>query len=135
MRLAQVLLWHYGPPEEGASGAASGGNALDYFRSYFGGDPPPRIQAMADRAPGLFEGYAHLHRGTLRESALPPAIVELIMCAVNAAELQSEFVKIHADGARRVGATEEQLLEAIVAVVPIGGIAVWPGAAAALGLV
>ena len=55
--------------------------ALAYFRDYFGGTIPPRIQLLADRAPLAFAGYALLHRGALRESVLPAKLAELVLCA------------------------------------------------------
>ena len=95
--------------------------ALAYFRDYFGGDVPERVALLAERSPSVFEGYALLHRGVLRDGALEPKLAELLLCAVNAAEYQTAFVEIHARAARGAGATEAELVDAIVAVIPVAG--------------
>ena len=74
-----------------------------------------------------------LHRGGLRDGALEPKLAELLLCAVNAAEIQTGFVEIHAargQGQRAPPTTE--LAETILAVIPVAGVAAWAGAAAAL---
>ena len=73
-----------------------------------------------------------LHRGGLRDGALEPKLAELLLCAVNAAEIQTGFVEIHAGAARAKGATDAELAETILAVIPVAGVAAWAGAAAAL---
>lgn len=120
------------PPGEPAPDGFALDDALAYFRDYFGGTIPPRIALLAERAPKAFEGYALLHRTALRESVLPPKLAELVLCAVNAATFQTAFVQIHADAARSVGATEDELVEAVVATIPISGVAAWASAAAAI---
>jgi alkylhydroperoxidase/carboxymuconolactone decarboxylase family protein YurZ len=132
-RLAEALIEVFGGPEPGppSDGPPDREQALAYFESYFGAIPP-RVSYLAERSETAFAGYALLHRSALREGALPPVLVELILCGVNAADLQTEFVAIHAGAARRQGATEEQLLGAVLAVIPVSGVAVWPGAATAL---
>ena len=96
---------------------------MDYFREYFG-EVPERVATLADRSSAAFGGYALLHRSALRESALPPVLVELLLCGLNAAELQPEFVRIHADAARRVGASDDEVLGAVLAAIPVSGAAV-----------
>ena len=132
-RLARGLLEVYGAPPEGAAsqGAPDEDDAMDYFREYFG-EVPERVATLADRSSAAFGGYALLHRSALRESALPPVLVELLLCGLNAAELQPEFVRIHADAARRVGASDDEVLGAVLAAIPVSGAAVWAAAAGAL---
>ena len=108
--------------------------AQAYFRDYFGGEMPERVALLAERSPPAFEGYAQLHRGVLRDGALEPKLAELLLCAVNAAELQTAFLEIHARTARSAGASDAELVEAVVAVIPVAGIAAWAASAGALGL-
>jgi uncharacterized protein (TIGR02246 family) len=133
-RLVAQILAHYGPSE--TDGAPAPGfdpdAARGYFRDYFGGEIPERVALLAERSPSAFEGYALLHRGVLRDGALEPKLAELLLCAVNAAELQTAFVEIHARAARAAGATEAELVDAIVSMIPIGGIAVWAATAGVL---
>ena len=133
-RLVAALLAHYGEPPAAAPYAEAFDReaAFAYFREYFGGEVPERVTLLAERSGTVFEGYTLLHRGVLREGALEPKLVELLLCAVNAVEFQTSFVEIHARAARSVGATEDEVLAAILAVVPVGGIGVWAAAAAVL---
>ena len=132
-RLVAAILAHYGPPAEGGAATAFDPEAARaYFRDYFGGEIPERVALLAERSAPAFEGYALLHRGVLRHGALEPKLAELLLCAVNAAELQTAFVEIHARAARKAGASDAELVDAIVSVIPVGGIAVWAASAAVL---
>jgi alkylhydroperoxidase/carboxymuconolactone decarboxylase family protein YurZ/ketosteroid isomerase-like protein len=132
-RLAEALIEIFGDPDPGLpnDGPFDREQTLAYFQTYFDGIPP-RISFLAGKSQTAFEGYTLLHRGALREGPLRPVLVELILCGINASEFQSEFVKIHADAARRAGATEDQLFGAVLSVIPVSGAAAWPGAATAL---
>ena len=132
-QLAEALIEVFGEPEAGTPDAGPLGKdaAFAYFEEYFG-EIPSRVALLAERSPTAFEGYAHLHQGALREGPLPPWLVELILCGVNAAEFASAFVQIHADAARRQGATEDQIVGAVLSVIPVSGVAAWPAAADAL---
>lgn len=102
--------------------------AYAYFRRYFG-FVPDYVELLGERAPEGLEGYFLMREASLGETPLPPRDVELLLCAVNAAEYQPRFVAIHARGARRAGATEEQLVEAVLTAVPFAGVASWLPAA------
>jgi uncharacterized protein (TIGR02246 family) len=136
-RLTASILARYGPqpdtdlakPAEPDIGTD---DAVAYFRDHFGGELPERVGLLAERSEPAFAGYALLHRATLHEGALEPKLAELLLCAVNAAEGQTAFVEIHARSARDQGASEEELTEAILAVVPVAGVAAWAAAASAL---
>lgn len=107
---------------------ASVGDALNYFVNYFG-SVPHYIQTMADRSPRALEGYFLMREASLEQNPLPWKHVELLLMTVNAAELSQWFVSIHAHGARKAGATEEEVVEAIVCAIPVSGVASWlPGA-------
>ena len=62
----------------------------------------------------------------------PQASSEILLVGLNAAELQTRFIAIHAATARKAGATDEQLVESVVCAIPATGIAAW--AAGAEGL-
>ena len=132
-RLAEALIEVYGEPEPRTDDGAPADReaAFAYFEEYFG-ETPPRIAIMAERSEAAFLGYARLHRGALREGPLPPVLVELILCGINAAEYQSAFVQVHADAARRIGATTQQIFGAIASVIPVSGVAVWAASADAV---
>jgi alkylhydroperoxidase/carboxymuconolactone decarboxylase family protein YurZ len=103
-------------------------DAENYFIEYFG-KVPHYIETMAKRAPRALEGYFLMREASLEQNPLPWKHVELLLMTVNAAELSQWFVGIHAHGARKAGATEEEIVEAIVCAIPVAGVAAWlPGA-------
>ena len=102
--------------------------ALDYFQSYFG-FVPDYVELMADEAPRALEGYVLMRQWSLAENTLAAKHVELLLCTINAAEFSSRFVNVHANGARNAGASEAEIVEAVVCAIPIAGVAAWlPGA-------
>lgn len=132
-RLARAVLETFGAPVQGPpyEGELDRDAAFDYHREYYG-EVPERVALLAERSPVAFQGYTLMHQAALREGPLPPVLVELLVCGINAAEFQPAFVEIHAAAARRVGASEDEVLGAVLAAIPVGGAAVWSSAAAAL---
>ncbi|WP_419918216.1 carboxymuconolactone decarboxylase family protein [Candidatus Poriferisocius sp.] len=102
--------------------------ALEYFESYFG-FVPDYVELMANDAPRALEGYVLMRQWSLAENMLEAKHVELLLCTINAAEFSSRFVNVHANGARKAGASEAEITEAVVCAIPISGVASWlPGA-------
>jgi|GEM_PF-94069 len=102
--------------------------AFAYFTEYFG-FVPPYIELMAAHAPAALDGYVLMRQFALAENLLEARLVELLLCTVNAAEFFARFVDVHAGGARRAGASEAQVVEAVVCAIPVAGVASWlPGA-------
>lgn len=102
--------------------------AFAYFERYFG-FVPDYVELLGERVAAGLEGYFLMRESSLGETPLPPRDMELLLCAVNAAEYQPRFVAIHARGARRAGASEEQLVEATLVALPFAGVASWLPAA------
>jgi len=129
-RLAEALIEVFGPPQP--VGPYHGGfdseDALSYVREYYGGEVPLRVALLAERSPIAFEGWALLHRSALRDGPLPAVLAELILCGVNAADYQGSFVAVHANSARRIGASDQAIADALVAVIPLAGASAWPAA-------
>ncbi len=126
----------YGPVATGTAGAtdrtarfdADVAGAYDYFQRYFG-FVPDYVELLGECVGRGLEGYFLMRESALGETPLPPRDMELLLCAVNAAEYQARFVAIHARGARRAGASEEQLVEAALTAMPFAGVASWLPAA------
>lgn len=117
------------PPGHGTEAhEASAEGACAYFQTYFG-FVPDYVELLADRAPRALEGYFLMRDAALTGTALPAQIMELLLCAVNAAEYQARFVGIHARGARRAGASEAALVESCLVALPFAGVASWLPAA------
>ena len=103
-------------------------SCLKYFEGYFG-FIPPYVKLMADDAPRALEGYVLMREFSLAENLLDAKNVEMLLCTVNAAEFSSRFVNVHANGARNAGATEAEIVEAVICAIPVAGVASWlPGA-------
>lgn len=101
---------------------------LDYFEDYFG-FVPDYVRLMADDAPRALEGYVLMREWSLAENVLDATHAELLLLTINAAEFSARFVNVHANGARRAGCTEAQIIEAVVCAIPVAGVASWlPGA-------
>lgn len=132
-RFAAAVDDEYGEPATPGARRRDGGSVAapdprEYFAGYFG-SVPDYIELMAEHAPRALEGYVLMRRWSLARNLLPPLEVELLLCAVNAAELCERFVAVHAGGARRAGASESQLVEAVLCAIPVSGVASWlPGA-------
>lgn len=128
-RFAVAALELFGSPEPGERVlAADSAEATGYFTDYYG-EIPARIAFLAEAAPAAFVAFYLLHRGALRAGGLEPKVRELILCAVNASDFQPDFLRTHAAAARAVGATREEIVEAVLAALPVAGLAVWSGAA------
>lgn len=128
--LAEAVERTCGPAggEPGAAGDADVPGAYAYFERYFG-FVPDYVELLGERAGRGLEGYFLMREAALGETPLPARDMELLLCAVNAGEYQARFVAIHARGARRAGASEEQLVEAALTAMPFAGVASWLPAA------
>ena len=104
-----------------------------YFLDYVGaGELPARVALLAGASPTAFDGYHRMHHAALSADPEAGLLAELVCCALNAAELRGDFVAIHVASARRAGATREQLVEALLCAIPVGGVAAWAAACDAL---
>lgn len=128
--LADERVEHYpGRPSPGAGPAeATVQGTYDYFTSYFG-FVPDYVELLGERAPKAAEGYFLMRDAALTGTRLDKQVMELLLCAVNAAEYQARFVMIHARGALKAGATEEMLVESCLVALPFAGVASWLPAA------
>ncbi len=107
--------------------------AVDYFLDFFGvAALPTRMAIMSERVPAVFSGYQRMHHATLKADPRSGKLTELVLVAVNAADLATRFVGIHAATARTAGATDAELVEAVVCAIPVSGVAAWASAAEAL---
>lgn len=106
---------------------------VDYFLDFFGVEAlPMRMQIMSERVPKVFSGYQRMHHASLKADPASGKLTELVLVAVNAADLATRFVGIHAATARTAGASDAELVEAVVCAIPVSGVAAWASAAEAL---
>jgi alkylhydroperoxidase/carboxymuconolactone decarboxylase family protein YurZ len=107
----------------------------DSARAYFEralGRVPAYVELLGDGAPRALEGYVLMREWALAENALPAKQVELMLCAINAADQAARYVALHAAGARRAGASEAEIVEAVLCAVPVAGLPAWLACAEAI---
>ena len=80
-----------------------------------------RMGAFAKTAPGLMEGFAKVSKAATAGGRFSPAQKELIATAIAVAKGCEDCILYHVDGARRHGAEEGDLVEALEVAVEMGG--------------
>jgi alkylhydroperoxidase/carboxymuconolactone decarboxylase family protein YurZ len=98
--------------------------ALAYFQRALG-QVPGYVTALADGAPRALEGYVLMREWSLGENRLPTKTVELMLTTMNAVDYAVRFAGLHANSARRAGASEAEVVEALLCAVPIAGMPAW----------
>ncbi|MHB1808531.1 MAG: hypothetical protein ACYCU0_04460 [Solirubrobacteraceae bacterium] len=108
-------------------------DGVTYFKRYNDADElPPRMALLEQHGREIFGGYFAMHHACLSAEPRTDAIAELMMCSLNAADLQPGFVAIHAACARRRGVSDAELVEAAFCAIPVSGVGAWAAAAGAL---
>jgi len=102
---------------------AAPGEAEANFRAYFG-TVPPALASLLALVPRGADAYYLMRKGTIECNRLERKLSELMLVAVLAADY-SPMAATHVKAARSVGATEQELAEAVLCAVPSGGIAAW----------
>ncbi len=107
--------------------AVAEGEALGNFTEYFGTVPPP-LALMLKLLPKGADAYYLMRKGSINSNPLSPKFGELLLLAVLAADYSPMSAR-HVEGARKAGASDEEIAETIVCAIPAGGIAAWMAAA------
>lgn len=94
-------------------------NFLEYF-----GTMPPSLGKLIELVPAGADAYYLMREGTLSGTALEPHHAELLLVTVLAADY-SNWASVHMDGARRAGASEAEIAEAVLCAVPVAGLSAW----------
>ena len=80
-----------------------------------------RMGAFAKSAPDLFDGFAKLSTAATKAGSFSSAQKELIATAIAVADGCEDCILYHVDAARRHGADEAALIEALQVAVEMGG--------------
>jgi alkylhydroperoxidase/carboxymuconolactone decarboxylase family protein YurZ len=135
MRFGAVLRECYGSDADIEAEATpvpvAAGEAAANFLQYFG-QMPPSLGKLIELVPTGADAYYLMREGTLSGTALSPAHAELLLVTVLAADY-SEWASVHMDGARRAGASEAEIAEAVLCAVPVAGLSAWVVGATAMG--
>lgn len=76
---------------------------------------------LREMIPGVLQGYAQMHAAVMGEGELTVATKELIALSIAATRECDGCVAAHARGAARVGATRQQVAEAMGVVIMMNG--------------
>lgn len=102
------------------------GEAENNFRQYFG-TVPVALAKLLELSPKGADAYYLMRKGTIECNTLEKKYAELLLVTVLASDY-SPMIATHIRAARAVGATDQELAEAILCAVPAAGIAAWIGA-------
>lgn len=80
-----------------------------------------RLRTFAKATPGLMEGFGKVSRVATTEGRFSAAQKELIATAIAVAQGCEDCILYHLDGAKRHGAEEADLVEALEVAVEMGG--------------
>lgn len=80
-----------------------------------------RIGAVGRAAPGLMQGFAAVSKAATAEGNFSAAQKELMATAIAVTKGCEDCILYHVDGARRHGASEEALVEALSVAIEMGG--------------
>jgi alkylhydroperoxidase/carboxymuconolactone decarboxylase family protein YurZ len=119
----------YGLPASAAQPSlvrAAPGEAGANFRSYWG-TVPPALASLLRLVPKGADGYFLMRKGTIDCNQLDRKSAELMLIAVLASDYSPQATT-HIKAARAVGATDEEMAEAVLCAVPCAGIAAWMAA-------
>lgn len=106
------------------------GEAERNFLAYFG-TMPPSLGKLLELMPTGGDAYYLLREGTINGTPLGPKYSELLLVTVLAADY-SPLASVHMRGARKVGATEAEIAEAVLCAVPTSGLSAWVMGAGAM---
>jgi 4-carboxymuconolactone decarboxylase len=109
---------------------AAPGEAVANFEAYFGTIPPPLAQLLR-LVPRAADAYYLMRRGSIDANPLSPKHGELLLLAILAAGY-SPMAATHVRGARRAGASDEEIAEAVLCAIPAAGVAAWMAVGALL---
>lgn len=106
------------------------GAAEANFIRYFETVPPSLAKLLALNPLGA-DAYYLMREGTLSGTALGPVNAELLLVTVLVADY-SNWASVHMNGARKAGASEAAIAEAIICAVPTAGLSAWVVGATAM---
>jgi alkylhydroperoxidase/carboxymuconolactone decarboxylase family protein YurZ len=110
--------------------AVAPGEAEQNFLGYFG-TMPPSLGMLIELVPMGADAFYLMREGTLSGTALAAHHAELLLVTVLAADY-SNWASVHIDGARRAGASEAEVAEAVLCAVPVAGLSAWVISATAM---
>lgn len=114
------------PPETVVKPGEAEANFLGYF-----GTMPPSLGKLLELVPTAGDAYYLMREGTLSGTALAPRHSELLLVTILASDY-SPWASVHIQGARKAGASETEVAEAVLCAMPVSGLSAWVVGATAM---
>jgi len=111
------------PVDAGQDISVEPGEAEQNFLDYFG-TMPPSLGKLLALCPVGADAYYLMREGTLSGTRLDPAHAELLLVTVLVADY-SNWASVHMNGARKAGASEGAIAEAVICAIPTSGLSAW----------
>lgn len=110
--------------------AVAPGEAEANFLAYFS-TMPPSLGKLLELVPVAADAYYLMREGTLSGTSLAPHHAELLLVTVLTCDY-SPWASVHMKGARKAGASETEVAEAVLCAVPTSGLSAWVVGATAM---
>lgn len=101
-------------------------NFIGYFETM-----PPSLGKLLELVPTAGDAYYLMREGTLSGTTLEPRYAELLLVTVLVSDY-SPWASVHMQGARKAGASETEVAEAVLCAVPVSGLSAWVVGATAM---
>lgn len=98
---------------------------LEYFKAENEGVLPDWVHLMNEFSPDSLARYAAIRQNELRDLVVSRKMKELVLMGINLAERYEKGVKLHSDGARKEGASEQEIAEVGLICILTAGIPAW----------
>jgi|SRR5699024_1928023 len=99
--------------------------ALTYFKEEAGGAKADWVKVMEDAAPEVLLHYGSLRASILQDGVVSRKLKEFVLVAINVAERYEKGIELHANSARKLGATDKELAEVILLGCLASGLPAW----------
>lgn len=96
----------------------------EHIEAHFGG-MPEWIRLMHEWQPDVLKAYYRVRTDLFRDGALSRKDKELLLVTINAAEHYEAGLSVHVKAARQLGAREAEIMDAVLAGIPAGGVVAW----------
>ncbi len=99
-------------------------DALVYYQEAMGA-VPKWANLLNTYEPNVLVAYSNLRKEVLRDGSLSRKTKELLLIGINVSERYKEGTRIHVEGARKLGATDEEIAEVTLTALLTAGIPAW----------
>jgi AhpD family alkylhydroperoxidase len=99
--------------------------ALQYFKQEADGVKAEWVEIMEKEASDVLLHYGNLRTSILKDGVLSRKLKEFVLIGINVAERYEKGIELHANSARKFGATDEEISEVVLIGMLAAGEPVW----------